>query len=103
MQTPSQGVSTVSLIRQPSALLPLIMSFVALSIVIGHVVMFGIVHEADEGTAAHLFQLLMAGQVPLIVFFASKWLPRSSGPALRILALHTAAASAAFASVFFLT
>jgi len=32
------------------------------------------VREADEGVAAHVFQLLMAGQIPIIAFFAFKWL-----------------------------
>jgi hypothetical protein len=56
--------------RQPSAFLPLAMSLAALAIVLGHAAVFGIVHEADEGTAAHLFQLLMAAQVPVVAFFA---------------------------------
>jgi hypothetical protein len=35
-----------------------------------------VVHEADEGTLAHLWQLL-AGQIPVLAFFAIKWLPRA--------------------------
>lgn len=92
-----------SLILLPSALLPLIMSGVALAIVLGHAAIYGIVHEADEGTAAHLFQLLIAAQVPLVAFFAIKWLPRAGTQALRLLALQAGAVLAAFASVFFLT
>lgn len=92
-----------SLIMQPSALLPLIMSFVALAIVVGHAAMFGIVHEADEGTPAHIFQLLMAAQFPLIAFFAIKWLPQAPKEALQVLALQAAAGIAALASVYFLT
>ena len=42
------------------------MSFAALALVLGHAAIFGIVHEADEGTAAHIFQLLMVGQVPFV-------------------------------------
>jgi hypothetical protein len=93
----------VSLKKEPSALLPIIMSVVALLLVLGHAAVFGIVHEADEGTPAHLFQLLMAGQVPLVAYFALKWLPRVPGEALRVLALQAAAALAAFASVYWLT
>ena len=94
---------TVPLIKQPSGLLPILMSLVALGIVLGHFAIYGIVHEADEGTPAHLFQLLMAGQVPIILYFALKWLPEAPGPALRVLAAQIAAALAAFASVYFLT
>lgn len=90
-------------IKQPSAFLPLAMSLAALGMVVVHAAMFGIVHEADEGTAAHIFQLLMAGQIPVVAFFAIKWLPRAPRQALQILALQAGAALAAIASVQFLT
>lgn len=64
----------ISITKQPSALFPLAMSFAALAMVLGHAAMFGVVHEADEGIAAHIFQLLMAAQVPIVAFFAIKWL-----------------------------
>lgn len=89
--------------KQPSAFLPLAMSLVALAIVLGHAAMFGVVHEADEGTPAHIFQLLMVAQVPVVVFFAIKWLPRAPGQALEVLALQAGAVLAAFVAVFFLT
>jgi hypothetical protein len=92
----------ISLMKQPSALFPLAMSLAALALVLGHVAMFGVVREADEGAAAHLFQLLMAGQVPIMAFFAIKWLPRSPRQALLVLALQAVAALAALAPVFFL-
>jgi hypothetical protein len=79
------------------------MSLAALGMVVVHAAMFGIVHEADEGTAAHIFQLLMAGQIPVVAFFAIKWLPRAPRQALQILALQAGAALAAIASVQFLT
>ena len=89
--------------QQPSAVLPLAMSIVALGMVLGHAAVFGVVHEADEGTPAHIFQLLMAAQVPVVAFFALKWLPREPRRTLRVLALQAGAALAAFAAVFFLT
>ena len=52
----------VSPLKQPSALLPIAMSVAALAVVLGHIAIFGVVRETDEGTAAHLWQLLMAGQ-----------------------------------------
>ncbi|MBI3447951.1 MAG: hypothetical protein HY049_03395 [Acidobacteria bacterium] len=91
------------MMKQPTAWIPPAMSLAALAIVLGHVAMFGIVHEADECTAAHLFQILMAGQVPVLAFFALKWLSRAPGQALRMMAIQAAAALAAFAAVFFLT
>ena len=53
------------------------MSFAALALVLGHAAMFGVVHEEDEGTAAHIFQILMVGQLPFVAFFAAKWLRRA--------------------------
>ena len=79
------------------------MSFVAISIVVGHAAVFGIVHEADEGTPAHIFQLLIALQLPIVAFFAAKWLPRAPTRAVQILALQAAMVIAAFAGVYFLT
>jgi hypothetical protein len=62
--------------KQPSAYLPLAMSLAALALVLGHAAMFGIVHEADEGAAAHIFQILMAAQIPVVAYFAIKWQDR---------------------------
>ncbi len=73
-----------------------------LALVLGHVAMFGVVREADENAATHIFQLLMAGQIPVIAFFAIKWLPRTPRQALLVLALQGIAALAALAPVFFL-
>ena len=91
-----------SLMKQPSAFLPLAMSFAALATVVVHVAMFGAAREADEGTAAHVWQMLMAAQVPIVAFFAVKWLPRTPRQALLVLALQGGAALAALAPVFIL-
>ena len=93
----------VSLIKQPSAMLPMAMSLAALALVLGHAAIYGVVHEADEGAAAHIFQLLMGAQVPLVAYFALKWLPRVPGQTLGVFALQAGAALAAFAAVYWLT
>jgi hypothetical protein len=54
------------------------MSLAALALVVGHIAMFGVAREADEGTTAHLWEVLMAGQLPVVAYFAVKWLPNSS-------------------------
>ncbi len=90
------------MLKKPSAFLPLALSFAALAIVLGHVVLFGAAREADEGTAAHLWQLLMAAQLPVMLFFAVRWLPRSPKQALPIMALQACSAVAALAPVYFL-
>ena len=91
----------VSPIKHPSGWLPIAMSLAALALVLGHVALYGAAREADEGTAAHIWQILMAAQVPIIAFFAIKWLPRATGPALAVLALQGATAIAALAPVFY--
>jgi hypothetical protein len=89
-----------SLPKRPSALMPLAMSLAALATVIGYAAMFGTARQEDEGTAAHVWQLLMAGQVPVIGFFAIKWLPTEPRQALLVLALQLGAAIAAMFPVW---
>jgi hypothetical protein len=91
-----------AVVRNPSALLPLAMSLIALALVLGHVALYGALREADEGAVAHLWQLLMAGQLPVLAYFAIKWLPRAPRPALSVLALQAVAVLAAMAPVFLL-
>jgi len=57
--------------------------------------------RADEGTAAHLFQILMCGQLPIIAFFALRWLPRDLRAAVQILALQITVALIPMATLFF--
>jgi hypothetical protein len=85
--------------RQPSAVIPVAMSIAALGTVLYHAAMFGIARQADEGAAAHVWQLLMAGQVPVVAFHAIKWAP---GKALQVLAAQVGAALAAVAPVYWL-
>ena len=83
-------------------MIPLAMSLGALGLVLGHIAIFGTARQADEGAAAHLWQLLMAGQIPVIAFFAIKWLPRAPGPALLVMAVQAIAGLAAAFPVFLL-
>jgi hypothetical protein len=91
-----------TMIKRPSAFVPVAMSLAALAIVLVHIIMSGAAREADEGTAAHLWQLLMAAQIPIIGFFAIRWLPQSPRSALPVLALQGVAALAALAPVYLL-
>ena len=94
--------TAASPIRQPSAVIPIAMSLAALATIAYHVARFGTAPQPDEGAAAHLWQLLMAGQLPVIGFYAVKWLPRNPRPALLMLALQFAAGVAAAAPIFLL-
>ena len=95
-------MSFSTMIKKPSAFLPIVMSLAALATVLVFLAMFGVVHETDEGTAAHIWQLLMGLQVPIVAFFAIKWLARAPRQSLYVLALQAVAALAALAPVYFL-
>lgn len=94
--------SFASVIRKPSAFIPMAMSLAAVGVVFGHIAMAGIARQADEGAAAHCWQLLMATQLPILVYFAIKWLPKAPRHSLNVLALQVIAAVAAMAPVFLL-
>ena len=84
-------MSFPTMLRHPSAFLPVAMSLAALALLLAHVAWSGAVHEADEGAAAHIFQLLIAAQLPVMAFFAIKWLPRAPRVSLCVLAVQVAA------------
>jgi hypothetical protein len=90
------------MIQRPSAFVPVAMSLAALATVLLHIARFGIAREADEGAAAHIWQLLMAAQMPVIAFFAIRWLPRAPKEGLAVLSVQLGAVLAALAPVFLL-
>lgn len=90
------------MLKHPSAFLPVAMSLGALAAVLLHLAAHGSAPQADEGAAAHVWQLLMAAQVPFVLFFAVKWLRQSPRQALPVVAVQVAAALAAMAPVFLL-
>jgi len=89
-------------LKEPSAWVPILMSLAALALVVGHVAIYGIVHSEDEGAAAHLFQLLLVAQLPVVGYFALKWLPREPVQALVVLGLQALAGLAALAPIWIL-
>src|SRR5436305_14400740 len=89
-------------LKHPIAFLPMAMSLMAVGVVLTHITFSGTARQPGEGTAAHLWQLLMAGQLPVVIVFAAKWLPQSSRYALAVLALQAATAVAAITPVYFL-
>ena len=91
-----------TLLKTPSALAPLVMSLTALLLIIAVLSTVGITHQQDEGAPARIFQLLIALQVPIIAFFALKWLPESPRSSLLVILLQIGAASAAVATIVWL-
>jgi hypothetical protein len=91
----------VSFGKKPSALIPVVMSLVAL-------VLFGIqlalaIHgvklERAEGAVAHLYQLLVVGQLPFITFFAFRWLRRAPLQGVPVFAVQVVALATALIPV----
>jgi len=90
------------LIRRPAAFAPIMMSLAAFTIVAGYVLTHGAVRQSDEGAAAHIWQLLVCAQFPLVAFFGIKWLRKAPQAALRVLVLQFLALLVAAAPVFLL-
>ena len=95
------SISFETMLKKPSAFIPISMSLAGLFLVLGHVAIFGAARETDEGATAHLWQLLMAGQLPLIAYFAFAWCRRAPRQGLEVMALQACAALAALAPVLF--
>ncbi len=92
----------MSLLRHPTAFLPILVSLVIVAFGIQEAVTVGL-RQPDEGTAAHLFQILIPLELVLIAIFAFTWLPRSPRAALAVLALQVGLVVAILAGVVFLT
>lgn len=95
-------MSFVQLIKKPSALIPMTMSLAALLLLVSHVALVGITRQADEGAPARIFQLLILAQLPVIAFFAVRWLPKAPWRGLLVLALQVGAALVPIATVLVL-
>jgi hypothetical protein len=88
-------------LREPLAFIPIVFSLAALATTTMVLAINGVVHEADEGVAAHLFQLLMVASFVVSVAFVIRWLVRDPWQTLRIVAIQIVAALAALAPVFY--
>ncbi len=83
-------------IRQPLTWLPLAMSGAALALLLAYVARFGITEATpggDEGATARLFQLLLVAQLPLIAAQLAMNTQSNAVSAVRVAALHAAAAA----------
>jgi hypothetical protein len=89
--------------RLPSAYLPLALSLSALAFMITYVAVFGVSEPGgDEGGPARLFQLIMLIQLPIMGYFALRWLPGEPRQGLVILALQILAWVTPVALIIFL-
>lgn len=90
-----------SLIRKPSAWIPIVIPLLFFVYIVIAITNFGVVHEEDEGIGAHLFQLWLVIEPFIIGFFAVKWWSQNPRQTLLILALQVIAALLPISVVFY--
>ena len=81
------------------AIAPVAMSLVAFLLVMGAALIVGVTRQPDEGTGAHIFQLLIVGQVPFGLLFLATADWRRFVRVAAVLALQVVAVVLAFAPV----
>jgi hypothetical protein len=100
-------MSIKSAIARPSGFIPLVMSAAALYVVALRLFGFGTgsdIHAGrhDEGPEAHIWQILMTGQMPIVLYFAIRWLRSDPRGTLSVVGIQALAFLAAAAPVFLL-
>jgi hypothetical protein len=90
------------LVRKPSAIAPIIMSLAALGVILIAIAIGAAKPEPDENTGAHIWQLLMAGQLPFLGWFALRWLRQDLKAGFSIFGLQIVAFIAALLPVWLL-
>jgi hypothetical protein len=99
---PTYPRNVAVLVRKPSAVVPIAMSLCALSVVLVAIANGSAKPQPDEGTAAHIWQILIAGQLPFLGWFALHWLTRDFKAALPVLTLQLLTLVAALFPVWYL-
>lgn len=84
---------TTTVLRDPTAWLPIAISIGSLLLIAGVALFVGVAAHAEEGTPARLFQLGVLAQAVVITLFAIRWLPRAPREAAIVLVLQLAAAA----------
>jgi len=99
----ARPASLRTLSMQPSAFVPMGMSVAALATVLTSLAISGSPRPgSDEGATAHIWQLLMTFQVPVILWFSVKWLRTAPWLAVGVLAIQITLALMAAAPVYVL-
>jgi len=93
--------SVAALARRPSGFIPVLMSLAAFGVVIVNIAIVGTGRQADEGAAAHIFQLLIVTELPLLAFFIARSLRNGVWAVVTISAIQAAALSLAFLPVWY--
>src|SRR5262249_55023826 len=96
------AISTAELFKRPSAFLPVLMSLAAVGLIVAQLATHGTAPQRDEGTAAHLWQLLMVAQGAGMIYFLIRWVPVGPRAAWQIFGIQLAAALLAIVPVLLL-
>ncbi len=89
--------------KSPSAFIPVAMSLFAVALVLIHAAIVPFVKHPGNAAINLLVQILLAAQLPVIVFVIVTRLRRDPKPTLRILAVQAAAAFAAIVADWIFT
>ena len=100
MQTYPASVAVLT--RKPSAILPIAMSLGALAVVLLAMATGNAKPQPDENAAAHIWQILITGQLPFLGWFALRWVSHDFKAGLSVLALWLVAFGAALFPVWYL-
>lgn len=100
MQISPGGIAVLA--RKPSAIAPIVMSLSALVVLLVAIAVGGTKPQPDEGAPAHIWQLLIAGQLPILGWFVLHWLRRDFKAGLPVLGLQIVAMAAALLPVWML-
>src|SRR5580765_3436533 len=92
---------TLSLLKQPSALVPIGLAAAALTLPYILVLIFGPDPAGDEGIGAHRWQLLMLLQIPAMLVFVARWAAREPRQTIVVLGMQIAAFFAAMFPVWY--
>jgi hypothetical protein len=87
--------------NKASAQIPVIMSLAALLLIAVHLAINGMKPDTDEGLLAHLYQLLVLGQLPVIGYFVIQWGRQSPRHASRVVIAQAFALAAAVVPLHF--
>lgn len=90
------------ILKRPSAYFPIVMSIGALTIPWIWVFVFGPDPSGDEGVAAHVFQILTFGQMPIVLYFVFRWVLQKPKETLMALVLQVILIVLAFVPVYLL-
>jgi len=88
--------------KKASARIPVVMSLTALLLVAVQVAIHGLSPEPDEGALAHLYQMLLLGQIPVIAYFGLRWFRLAPLQGMRIVVAQGLALAAALFPVYML-